>query len=87
MNEEDIKILEIKVNNDFVLNKYDNETKAIEHLLQAYKEQEKVIDEMAEDILGTAKAIEDEGYCLDMYFENREDVKQYFINKVKENKE
>lgn len=56
---------------------------ALEHLLQAYKEQEQIIDEMAYDIFTVFKP----ELVLKYGIENVKEFKEMFINKVKENKE
>lgn len=77
MNEEDIKILEEFINKLKEHKEAEKIRIAVEHLLQAYKEQEKVIDETAEEFKNKTLIHSDK---------SKEEIKQYFINKVKENK-
>lgn len=54
-------------------------------LRNAVKEQEKVIDEMAYCISKNVSCLETEFKCVEMKNDCKDCIKQYFINKVKEN--
>lgn len=61
--------------------------RALEHLLQAYKEDEAVIEEMAEYIGRDIRCIRPEIECNKMTHDCEKRVKEYFRKKVKGEKE
>lgn len=65
------KIITTKFNNDYSIDNVDKE--AIETILSMLEEQDKIIDLMSEKI-----------YKEGIVWDNKEEVKQYFENKVKE---
>ena len=65
------KIITTKFNNDYSIDNVDKE--AIETILSMLEEQDKIIDLMSEKI-----------YKEGIVWDNKEEVKQYFENKAKE---